>query len=184
MLSKKLIEYYVHLACRHYNIRELRQERRQQLQKISLKKWIRAASNFIALILFCLICQMLAIFLEFNSKGLYRSSGKEKESCCLAFPSLTKREIIIIIIRHFHTVVLQWQQRNVQKSMMHMQSCCFATINLLLFCHSSYCCRYLSSLFCTHLLLRRSHVDLLTFQTINQNVQTSWPSVYNHNLLK
>ena len=179
MLSKKLIEYYVHLACRHYNIRELRQERRQQLQKISLKKWICAASNFITLILFCLIRQMLAIFLELNSKGPYRSSGKEKESCCLVFQSLTKREI-----RHFHVVVVQWQQRNVQKSMMHVQSCCFATINLLLFCHSSCCCRFLSSLFCTHLLLRRSHVDLLTFQTINQNVQTSWPSVYNHNLLK
>ena len=179
MLSKKLIEYYVHLACRHYNIRELRQQRRQRVQKISLKKWIRAASNFIALILFCLICQMLAIFLELNSKGLYQSSGKEKESCCLVFPSLTKREI-----RHFHAVVVQWQQRNVQKSMMHMQRYCFATINLLLFCHSSCRCRCLSSLFCTHLLLRQSHVDLLTFQTINQNVQTSWPSVYNHNLLK
>ena len=123
---------------------------------------------------------MLAIFLELNSKGLYQSSGKEKESCCLVFLSLTKREI-----RHFHAVVVQLQQRNVQKSMMHMQSCCFTTINLLLFCHSScrYCC--LSSLFCTHLLLRRSHVDLLTFQTTNQNVQASWPShVYNHNLLK
>ena len=122
----------------------------------------------------------LAIFLELNSKGLYQSSGKEKESCCLVFLSLTKREI-----RHFHAVVVQLQQRNVQKSMMHMQSCCFTTINLLLFCHSScrYCC--LSSLFCTHLLLRRSHVDLLTFQTTNQNVQASWPShVYNHNLLK
>ena len=123
---------------------------------------------------------MLAIFLELNSKGLYQSSGKEKESCCLVFLSLTKREI-----RHFHAVVVQLQQRNVQKSMIHMQSCCFTTINLLLFCHSScrYCC--LSSLFCTHLLLRRSHVDLLTFQTTNQNVQASWPShVYNHNLLK
>ena len=123
---------------------------------------------------------MLAIFLELNSKGLYQSSGKEKESCCLVFLSLTKREI-----RHFHAVVVQLQQRNVQKSMMHVQSCCFTTINLLLFCHSScrYCC--LSSLFCTHLLLRRSHVDLLTFQTTNQNVQASWPShVYNHNLLK
>ena len=123
---------------------------------------------------------MLAIFLELNSTGLYQSSGKEKESCCLVFLSLTKREI-----RHFHAVVVQLQQRNVQKSMMHMQSCCSTTINLLLFCHSScrYCC--LSSLFCTHLLLRRSHVDLLTFQTTNQNVQASWPShVYNHNLLK
>ena len=129
-------------------------------KKISLKKWICAASNFIALILFCLICQMLAIFLELNSKGLYQSSGKEKESCCLVFLSLTKREI-----RHFHAVVVQLQQRNVQKSMMHVQSCCFTTINLLLFCHSScrYCC--LSSLFCTHLLLRRSHVDFSNNQS-------------------
>ena len=32
-----------------------------------------------------------------NSKGLYQSSGKIQESCCLGFPSATKREI-----RHFH----------------------------------------------------------------------------------
>ena len=71
---------------------------------------------------------MLAIFFELNSKGLYQSSGKEKESCCLVFPSLTKCEI-----RHFHAVVVQLQQRNVQKSMMQVQSCCFATINLCFF---------------------------------------------------
>ena len=53
---------------------------------------------------------MLAIFLELNSERRYQSSGKEKESCCLVFPSLTKREI-----RHFHVVVVQRRQRNVQK---------------------------------------------------------------------
>ena len=53
---------------------------------------------------------MLANFLELNSKGLYQSSGKEKESCCLVFPSSTKREF-----RHFHVVVGQRRQRNVQK---------------------------------------------------------------------
>ena len=37
------------------------------------------------------------------------------------FPSSTKREI-----RHFHVVVVQWRQRNVQKSVIHVQSCCFA----------------------------------------------------------
>ena len=42
------------------------------------------------------------ILSEFNSKGLHQSSGKEKESCCLVFPSSTKREI-----RHFHVVVVQ-----------------------------------------------------------------------------
>ena len=60
---------------------------------------------------------MLAI-LELNPKGLHQSSGKEKESCCLLFPSSTKREI-----RHFHVVVVKRRQRNVQKSVMHVQSC-------------------------------------------------------------
>ena len=51
------------------------------------------------------------MFLELNSKGLYQSSGKEKGSCFLVFPSSTKREI-----RHFHIVVVQQWLRNVQKS--------------------------------------------------------------------
>ena len=42
------------------------------------------------------------------------------------FPSSTKREI-----RHFHVVAVQRRLRNVQKSVMHVQSCCSA--NLLLF---------------------------------------------------
>ena len=33
-------------------------------------------------------------------------------------------------IRHFHVVVMQWRQRNVQKSVMHMQSCHFANLNI------------------------------------------------------
>ena len=74
---------------------------------------------------------MLPIFLELNSKGQHQSSGKEKESCCLVFPSSTKREI-----RQFHVVVVQRRQRNVQKSVMHVQSCCFACLNPLLFCRS------------------------------------------------
>ena len=36
-------------------------------------------------------------------------------------------------IRKFHVAVVQRRQRNIQKSMMHVQSCCFADINLLLF---------------------------------------------------
>ena len=60
---------------------------------------------------------MLAI-LELNPKGLHQSSGKEKESSCLLFPSSTKCEI-----RHFHVVVVKRRQRNVQKSVMHVQSC-------------------------------------------------------------
>ena len=70
-------------------------------------------------------------FSELNSKGLYQNSAKEKESCCLVFPSLTKYEI-----RHFHVIVVERRQRNVQKSVMHVQICCFANINLLLFSRS------------------------------------------------
>ena len=47
------------------------------------------------------------------------------------FPSSTKREI-----RHFDVVVVQRRLRNVQKGVIHVQSCCFANINgsnLLLF---------------------------------------------------
>ena len=50
------------------------------------------------------------------------------------FPSSTKREI-----RYFHVVVVQRRLRNVQKSMMDVQSCYFANRNLLVFCRS--CCR-------------------------------------------
>ena len=42
------------------------------------------------------------------------------------FTSSTKREI-----RHFHVVVVQWRLGNVQKSVMHVQTCCFANLNQL-----------------------------------------------------
>ena len=43
------------------------------------------------------------------------------------FTSWTKREI-----NHFHAVVVQRRQRNVQTKVMHEQTCCFANVNLLL----------------------------------------------------
>ena len=39
------------------------------------------------------------------------------------FTSSIKRQI-----RHFPVVVVQWRQRNAQKSVMHVQSCCFAVL--------------------------------------------------------
>ena len=63
-----------------------------------------------------------------NSKDCIKVLGKEKESPCLVVLSSTKREI-----SHFYGLVVQRQQRNVQESVMHMQSCCFANLNLLLF---------------------------------------------------
>ena len=64
------------------DIRELRQA---TAAKTSPKKWIRAVSNFIALIPTPLMCQMLAIFQELNSKGLYLGSEKQNENHCLVF---------------------------------------------------------------------------------------------------
>ena len=63
--------------------------------------------------------------MELNSKGLYQSSGKEKENCCFGFPSSTKPEI-----RHYHVVVVQGRLRKAQKSVMHVQRAYFANLNL------------------------------------------------------
>ena len=38
--------------------------------------------------------------------------------------------------RHFHVEIAQRRLRNVQKSVMHVRSCCFANLNLLFFCRS------------------------------------------------
>ena len=101
--------------------------------KTSLKKWICTTSNVIMLIPTRSVRQ---IFLELNSKRLYQSSRRvNKSRCLIVFTSSTKREV-----RHFYILVMQWWQRNAQKSMMHMQSCCLANLNLSLFCHSC-CCR-------------------------------------------
>ena len=126
--------------------------------KTSLKKWSCTASNFIALIPSRLSYQL-------NSKGLNQSSGKEKESCCLVFPSATIHEFM-----HFHIVVVQRRQRNVQTLMMHMQSCCFANLNLLLFC-SSYCrhCHHSLSSLNSHQFTRVSAITFFKFSINRPN---------------
>ena len=70
---------------------------------------------------------MLADFFRVNFKGLYQSSGKEKETLLALFTSSTKREI-----KDSHVAVVQRRPRDVQKSVMHVQSCCLANVNLLL----------------------------------------------------
>ena len=113
-------------------IHELKQRRWQRLRKSHLKSEI---VKFV---------KCWQISLELNSKGLYQSSGKGKQNCYFLFPSSTKREI-----RHLHAVVLQRRLRNVQKSVIKVQSYCFANLNQLLICRSR--CRRrrrcLSSLF-------------------------------------
>ena len=113
------------------NIRELKQQRRRRLRKRHSKSEFALLQTLSRLFQLVQFVKCWQLFLELNSKRLHQSSGKEKESCCLVFPSSTKREI-----RHFHVVVVQRRLRNVQKSVMHVQSCCFANLNLLLFCCS------------------------------------------------
>ena len=60
-----------------------------------------------------------------NSKGPYSSSGSEIKFRRRLFTFSIKHEI-----RHFFVVVVQKRQRNVQKSVMHVQSCCFKTVSL------------------------------------------------------
>ena len=107
--------------------RRRRRRRRRRLRKRHLEVNLRCLKFYRA---YSISSNVGNFFLEVSSRGLYRSSGKEKESCFLVFPSSTNREI-----RHVHVVVVQRRQRNVQKSVMHVQSC-FANPNLLLFCRS------------------------------------------------
>ena len=76
----------------------------------SCRKWVRPASNFIALIPSRSVSQMLANFSGLNSNRLYRSP--EKQSRWLESTSSIKCEI-----RHFYVLVALWLQRNAQKAL-------------------------------------------------------------------
>ena len=111
--------------CHSVN-RELKQQRRRRLRKRHLKSEfapLQTLSRLFHLVYFVKCWQM---FLELNSKRLYQSSGKEKESFCLVFPSTRKRE------RYDCAVTA----KKCKKSVTHVQSCCFANLNLLLFYRS------------------------------------------------
>ena len=108
------------------------EQRRQRLRKRHSKSEVSALlQNLSRLFYLVQFVKCSQFFVEFNSKRLYRSSGKERGSPGLAFTFSTKREN-----RQFHVVIVQWRQRNVQESVMHVQSCCFANINRSLFWRS------------------------------------------------
>ena len=110
---------------------ELKQRRRQRQRKRHPKSEFMLF-QISSLLLKIKICQMLAIFKKLNSRGLYLTSHKEKENySCFVFTSFIKGDI-----RKFHVEVLQWWQRNFQKSLLHVQRCCAVNLNLLLFCRS------------------------------------------------
>ena len=64
---------------------------------------------------------MLARFSALDPKGPYLSLEKDKETFCVVFTYSVKRAHEI---RTFHVAVVQRWLKNVQKSVMHVQSCC------------------------------------------------------------
>ena len=68
-----------------------------------------------------------------NPKGRYLSLQKAKDNFCVVFTYSIKRARKI---RRFHVPVVQRRLRNLQKSVMHVQRCCFANLNLSPFCLS------------------------------------------------
>ena len=106
--------------------------------KTSLKKWICAASNSFTLIPSHSMSLMLANFPGVEFQKTISKFRKKKSNRFVVFTSFVRHEI-----RMFHVIILQQWQRNVQKSVMYMQTCCLANLYLLLSCYC--CCRCCSS---------------------------------------
>ena len=93
-----------------------------------LKRELKLFQNSSLLLHVVQFVKCWSTFLEMNCKGLYLCLRKELQNRCLVFTYSTKREF-----RQFHVEVAQRRQRNVQRRVTHVQSCCFANIDLLLF---------------------------------------------------
>ena len=74
----------------------------------------------------------MANFSGVKSKRTVSKFTKRKGKFCVVLTYFVKR---VHEIRKFHIAAMQLWLRNVQKKVKHMQSCCFADINLLLFFH-------------------------------------------------
>ena len=73
---------------------------------------------------------MLAKFSGLNPKGPYVSLEKDKQNFCVVLTYSIKRAREI---RKFDVAVVQQRLRNVQKNVIHVESCFFANLNLLFF---------------------------------------------------
>ena len=93
--------------------RRRRRRRRRRLRKRHLEVNLRFFKLYRA---YSILSNIGNLFLELSSRGLYQSSGKKRKVVVLC--SRPRRE------HKRHVVVVQRRQRNVQKSVMHVQSCC------------------------------------------------------------
>ena len=99
-------------------------------------------------------------FLGLNPKGPYLSLEKEKENSCFVLVYLIKQ---MREIRKFHVAVVQRRLRRTKiKSVMHAHSCCFADINLLLFCRSR--CRRRRRCLSSLMLWSRNFATMVTWR--------------------
>ena len=79
-----------------------------------------------AIVPFVLLLKRRGFWLELERGERIQIRTEMVEFIALPFPFPSKLKIW-----SFHVVVVQWRQRNVKKSVMHVQSCCFA--------HLTYC---------------------------------------------
>ena len=95
------------------------------------KEWIHVASNFIALIPSRLIRQTLAIFFRAEFCSTVSKFRKRKRKWLSCVPVLDKT-CIYALSRRSRAMTA----KKCTKKVMHVQSCCSADLNLLLFCRS------------------------------------------------
>ena len=78
----------LYLNFLNVDIRELKRQRWWRIQKRHLKSIFTLLQTLSCLFHLVQFGKWWQIFLELNSKGVYRSSEKEKENCCLVFTSI------------------------------------------------------------------------------------------------
>ena len=98
----------------------LRSGRRRQ-RKRRLKSEFAFFQSSLRLLQVTYFVKCKRTLLKLSSQEPYPSLGRERKFRRRLCTSSVQGEI-----GHFHVVVVQWQQRNVQKSVMHVQNCCFA----------------------------------------------------------
>jgi len=94
--------------------------------KKSLKNKLPILSLFLRLFQGVQLHKRREFSLELKRRDHARVLTEMVEFIALPFPFLSKLKIWL-----FHIIVMQGLQRNLQKSVMHLQSCCFA--------HYTYC---------------------------------------------
>ena len=110
----KKVKVVSHVTSR--SLRELKQQRRRRLRQRK-----RHLKNEFAL------PQTISFDssnVDMNSKGLYMYHISRKEKSVAVLCSRPRQNVKLA--RPFHVVVVQRRLRNVQKRVMHVQSCCFA----------------------------------------------------------